>query len=85
MDAEADEERGADRTDLPVPAEKDGPGHGGEERYETRELGRVDRKRHATDCFVPFDVRKVLCLDCGKDEDPTDDDRGNGYKVHNAY
>ena len=85
MDAEADEERGADGTDLPEPAEEYGPGHGGKERHETRELGRIDRKRHAAHCFVSFDVGKVLRLDCGEDENPADDDGGNGYEVHNTY
>jgi len=85
VDAKAGEECGADRTDLPVPAEEYGPGDGGEERQETRELRRIDRERHAPHGFVSFDVRKVLRLDCGKDENTADDDRGNGYEIHNTY
>jgi len=82
VDAKAGEDRGADRSDAPKPAEEYGPGDGGEERQQSRELGSVNWECHATDCFVSFDVRKVLRLYSSKNEDPTDGDRRNGYKVH---
>ncbi len=36
MEAKAGNERGAERTDFPEPAEEHGPGGGGEKCYETR-------------------------------------------------
>ena len=79
---EGDEERGADGTNSPEPTEKRRPSDSSKEGEGSRELGSINGEGHPPESFISLNIRKVLCLNCRKNENAAYDDGSDGHEVH---
>ena len=82
IDTEEHEERGADRTNSPEPAQKHRPSDNSKEREGSRELGSIYWEGHPPESFISLDIRKILRLDCRKNENAAYDDGSDRHGVH---